>query len=81
LKLVEISMGMHTKEEWKEKTLDYLKEHKDRDVTVKDLCYFYGGIPLELKEAYDELKKEKRVNTVLDDKGKEWMRYKEDGKE
>ena len=58
-------MPIHTKEQWKEKTLEFLKENSDRIMSIKDICNVYGLIPIELVEAVEELERERKCPSAL----------------
>lgn len=69
-------MPIHTKEQWKEKTLEFLKENNDKIISIKDICNIYGLIPIELIEAVEELEREHKIEIVWDEKNKRWLKHK-----
>lgn len=62
------------KEEWKKIIEEYCKDKEGQTLTVKEICSFYGAIPKNLEDAYNELKTDKKLIPVIDKEGKEWVK-------
>jgi hypothetical protein len=67
----------HTKEEWKILTSEFLDKNKGKNVSIFKISNLKGSVPLNLKEAVEELVKESTIFSKKDTEGKKWLRYKE----